>query len=67
MAAQLRDATEVMLGFARTARYAGLPAGPERTTAFLSALAQLDPLVPVDVYWAGTMPVRSGADGQRPL
>lgn len=53
MAAQLRDATEVMLGFACTARYAGLPAGPGRTAAFLSALTQLDPLVPTDVYWAG--------------
>lgn len=48
-----RDFTDVVLGFARTLRHAGVPAGPDRVQAMLSALGHLDVLDPAQVYWAG--------------
>lgn len=39
--------------FARTVRAAGVPVTVGRTTAFLDAMAVLDPTVRSDVYWAG--------------
>ena len=52
-AVQRRDFTDVVLGFARTLRHAGVPAGPDRVQAMLSALGHLDVLDPAQVYWAG--------------
>jgi uncharacterized protein len=41
------------VGFARTLRAAGVPAGPQRVHAFLEALSALDPHRREAVYWAG--------------
>lgn len=50
-----RDFTDVLLGFARTLRHAGVPAGPDRVQATLAALGHLDVLDPTQVYWAGRL------------
>ncbi|MCW2541089.1 MAG: hypothetical protein JWN95_2814 [Frankiales bacterium] len=50
-----RDAVQVMLGFARTLRHAGVPASQDRVHAMLTALSELDITQPDDVYWAGRM------------
>jgi hypothetical protein len=50
-----RDFVDVVLGFARTLRHAGVPAGPDRVQALLSALGHLDVLDPGQVYWAGRL------------
>jgi uncharacterized protein with von Willebrand factor type A (vWA) domain len=50
-----RDFVDVLLGFARTLRHAGVPAGPDRVQAMLSAVGQLDVLDPSQVYWAGRL------------
>jgi uncharacterized protein with von Willebrand factor type A (vWA) domain len=50
-----RDFTDVVLGFARTLRHAGVPAGPDRVQAMLGALEHLDVLDPNQVYWAGRL------------
>jgi uncharacterized protein with von Willebrand factor type A (vWA) domain len=50
-----RDVVDVVLGFARTLRHAGVPAGPDRVQAMLSALGHLDVLDPGQVYWAGRL------------
>ncbi len=50
-----RDVVEVVLGFARTLRHAGVPAGPDRVQAMLAALGHLDVLEPSQVYWAGRL------------
>jgi uncharacterized protein len=50
-----RDFTDIVVGFARTLRHAGVPAGPDRVQAMLAALAQLDVLAPDQVYWAGRL------------
>ena len=47
------DTTEVLLGFARTLRHAGVDASPERVQTMLEAVAALDVTRPADVYWAG--------------
>jgi uncharacterized protein with von Willebrand factor type A (vWA) domain len=52
---RVRDAAEIMLGFARTLRHAGVPASPDRVQATLLALGHLDVLDPSDVYWAGRL------------
>ena len=41
-----RDFAELLVGFARTLRHAGVPAGPDRVQAMLGALAHLDVLDP---------------------
>lgn len=48
-----RDVTEVLMGFARTLRQAGVPATPDRVHAMVAALGHLDVLDPASVYWAG--------------
>jgi uncharacterized protein with von Willebrand factor type A (vWA) domain len=48
-----RDVVDVMLGFARTLRHAGVPAGPDRVQAMIEALGHVDVLDANDVYWAG--------------
>ncbi len=50
-----RDFAELAVGFARTLRHAGVPAGPDRVQAMLAALAHLDVLDPNQVYWAGRL------------
>lgn len=51
----LRDATEVLLGFARLLRQAGVDASPERVQTFLQATHEVDVTVAQDVYWAGRL------------
>jgi uncharacterized protein len=48
-----RDVVEVVLGFVRTLRHAGVPASPDRVQAMMTALDHLDVLDPNQVYWAG--------------
>jgi uncharacterized protein with von Willebrand factor type A (vWA) domain len=50
-----RDFTAIVVGFARTLRHAGVPAGPERVQAMLAALDHLDVLSADQVYWAGRL------------
>jgi uncharacterized protein with von Willebrand factor type A (vWA) domain len=50
-----RDVVDVMLGFARTLRHAGVPASPDRVHAMLNALDQLDVMEAGQVFWAGRM------------
>lgn len=54
-ASAARDFTEIVVGFARTLRHAGVPAGPDRVQAMLAALAELDVLSADQVYWAGRL------------
>lgn len=58
----MREATETMVGFARTLRAAGVDAGPERVQAMLAALDHLDVLSRRDVYWAGRFTLCAGPD-----
>jgi uncharacterized protein len=44
-----------MVGFARTLRGAGVPAGPARVHAWAEAMSHLDPGRTADVYWAGRL------------
>jgi uncharacterized protein with von Willebrand factor type A (vWA) domain len=53
MTTAVRDVVEVVLGFARTLRHAGVPASPERVQAMIVALGHLDVLDANQVYWAG--------------
>jgi uncharacterized protein with von Willebrand factor type A (vWA) domain len=46
---------EVMVGFARTLRHAGVPASQHRVHAMIGALAQLNVLSAQDAYWAGRL------------
>lgn len=48
-----RDATEVLLGFARVLRHAGVDASPERVQTMLEAVGELQVTSASDVYWAG--------------
>lgn len=56
------DGTAGVVGFARALRAAGVPAGPDRVTAFLAALGRLDPALRRDVYWAGRLTLCGGPD-----
>ncbi|MGI8880074.1 MAG: vWA domain-containing protein [Jatrophihabitans sp.] len=55
VAAPSGDVVEVVLGFARTLRHAGVPASPDRVQAMISGLSHLDVLDPSQVYWAGRL------------
>lgn len=57
-----RDVVDVLLGFARTLRHAGIDASPDRVQAMLAALGHLDVLVPGDVYWAGRCTLTANLD-----
>jgi len=48
-----RDVTEVLVGFARTLRHAGVEAGPDRVQTMIAAVDALGDLTPGSVYWAG--------------
>jgi uncharacterized protein with von Willebrand factor type A (vWA) domain len=57
-----RDVIDVMVGFARTLRHAGVPASQDRVHAMIAALGQLDVLHPADAYWAGRLTLCSDPD-----
>ncbi|WP_235928490.1 vWA domain-containing protein [Goekera deserti] len=46
---------DVVLGFARTLRHAGVAASPDRVEAMLTATSHLDVLDATAVYWAGRL------------
>ncbi|MFE5324872.1 VWA domain-containing protein [Embleya sp. NPDC056575] len=50
-----RDGVEVLVGFARTVRAAGVAADPERVRMFLAAAAELGADRREDTYWAGRL------------
>ena len=56
------DATDTVVGLARTLRAAGVDAGPERVHAMVQALATLDPRRRADVYWAGRLTLCASLD-----
>ncbi|MGX7679749.1 vWA domain-containing protein [Jatrophihabitans sp. DSM 45814] len=49
------DLLDVLVGFARTLRHAGVPASQDRVHAMVAALAHLDVRKPTDTYWAGRL------------
>lgn len=49
------DAVDSLVGLAATLRGMGVAASPDRVSAAVSALAQLDPMRRADVYWAGRL------------
>jgi uncharacterized protein with von Willebrand factor type A (vWA) domain len=49
----MRDLVEALVGFAETARAAGLDAGPDRVQAMVAALDQFDSVTYRNIYWAG--------------
>jgi uncharacterized protein with von Willebrand factor type A (vWA) domain len=49
----MRDVPEILVGFGRTLRAAGVRADPARVQAMVEALGHLDVLEASDVYWAG--------------
>ncbi len=49
------DAVDSLVGLASTLRSMGVPASTDRVAAAVSALAELDPMRTVDVYWAGRL------------
>ena len=55
MTERRRDVAEIVLGFARTLRHAGVPASPDRVQAMVAALGHLDVLDPSQVFWAGRL------------
>jgi uncharacterized protein with von Willebrand factor type A (vWA) domain len=57
-----RDVVDTVLGFARTLRYAGVTASPDRVEAMLTAIGSLDVLDPGAVYWAGRLTLCGGPD-----
>ena len=56
------DATDTVVGLARTLRAAGVDAGPERVHAMVQALGALEPQRRADVYWAGRLTLCASAD-----
>ncbi len=56
------DLADVVVGFARTLRAAGVDAAPDRAHAMLDALTQLDPSGRDDVSWAGRLTLCAGPD-----
>ena len=56
------DATDAVVGLARTLRAAGVDAGPERAHAMVVALDRLDAAERRDVYWAGRLTLCGSAD-----
>jgi uncharacterized protein len=48
-------ALDIVVGFARTLRHAGVPATPDRVQAMVSALDHLDVARAADTYWAGRL------------
>ncbi|MQA24910.1 MAG: VWA domain-containing protein [Micromonosporaceae bacterium] len=57
-----RDVTDVLLGFARTLRHAGVDASPERMQAMLAAVDGLGVADPAGVYWGGRLTLCADPD-----
>ncbi len=57
-----RDVVDVVLGFARTLRHAGVAASPDRVEAMLAAVAHLDVLDATAVYWSGRLTLCASPD-----
>jgi uncharacterized protein len=51
-----------LVGFARTLRAAGVPAGPNRVHAWTEAMGHLDATRTADVYWSGRLTLCSSPD-----
>jgi uncharacterized protein len=49
------DVTDVLVGFARTLRHAGVAATPDRVQAMVAAVDALGVTAPHSVYWAGRL------------
>jgi uncharacterized protein with von Willebrand factor type A (vWA) domain len=56
------DATDAVVGLARTLRAAGVVASPDRVHATVTALHRLDPQSMRDVYWAGRLTLCGSRD-----
>lgn len=56
------DATDSVVGFARTLRAAGVDASPDRVHQLVRALDRLDSARRSDVYWAGRLTLCGNAD-----
>jgi uncharacterized protein with von Willebrand factor type A (vWA) domain len=56
------DATDSVVGLARTLRAAGVPATADRVHATVAALERLDPGRRADVYWAGRLTLCANPD-----
>jgi uncharacterized protein len=59
------DGVDIVLGFARTLRHAGVPATPDRVQAMLAALDHLDVGSAADTYWAGRLTLCGDPDDIR--
>jgi uncharacterized protein with von Willebrand factor type A (vWA) domain len=57
-----RDVTGVLVEFARTLRFAGVDASPDRVAMMLAALDALGVAKPKDMFWAGRTTLCSTAD-----
>lgn len=57
-----RGVDEILLGFARMLRVAGVDVTPDRTQSMLQAVHALDVLRQDDVYWAGRLTLCSNPD-----
>ncbi len=58
----MTTAVSALVGFARTLRAAGVPAGPARVHAWVEALGFLDAARTADVYWAGRLTLCAGPE-----
>jgi uncharacterized protein with von Willebrand factor type A (vWA) domain len=57
---------ELLVGFTATVRAAGVPVTPDRTAAFLAAVAEIGVDDRAGVYWAGRSTLCGNADHLRP-
>lgn len=62
MAPDPYDATDAVVGLARTLRAAGVTASPDRVHAMVDALDRLDARSRHDVYWAGRLTMCASVD-----
>lgn len=60
------ELVELLVGFAATVRAAGVPVTPDRTAAFLAAVAQVGVDDRAGVYWAGRSTLCGDPDHLRP-
>ena len=58
----MSSALPALVGFARTLRAAGVPAGHARVHAWVEALVHLDPDRTADVYWSGRLTLCAGPE-----
>jgi uncharacterized protein with von Willebrand factor type A (vWA) domain len=60
------ELVELLVGFSATVRAAGIPVTPDRTAAFLAAVAQIGVDDRAGVYWAGRSTLCGNQDHLRP-